>query len=364
MRKKLVRTVRRTRWPLLLVALTLAGGAVGPERAALAQGSPVLALPAPTDLAFVADPAIRSSLAILGNKSARRIGADGSFRANVRNDTVVIQRQRRAWDVVAAGVAGRKPTLVNTGLAAIAWGLAQARPDGSFPLAPWKSEEAILPQSFFLATAGRSLRLVAAAGLDPATTRRAAALEPALLRSAHWLLAAPELYATVRTTKNTNGIFVAAAAVQMGALIGDDAALAARARELVAAGLGRQTADGVFPEGGGFDSNYQLVSLDYLAQYAASLPPGPWRTEVLASLGRGTDRLVAATDPRSGRTDDAGNTRTVSCGIDKEKATERRMRLRYLAALLGRPDLADLADRVGAAQQNFNHIEDCDNPDP
>jgi len=122
----------------------------------------------------------------------------------------------------------------------------------------------------------------------PASVRREAlALQPALRQAATALAADPLLRQAESTAQNSNGLFVSAAALQQAAVLTGDAALAERARALAASGLARQLPDGTFPERHGFDAGYQTVSLEYLARYAAVLPPSSWRDEVFRAANRG-----------------------------------------------------------------------------
>lgn len=321
--------------------------------------------PGQPDHAFLARPEVRPVVIRLARRYAARIAPDGAFRANT-GDELAIQRQRRAFDVVAGGVmlGGRDGArLVDRGIEAIRWGLDRRGTDDFFPGQGGRNAASMLPRAFFLEAAFRSLLLLR----DEPSLSRAAdlpGLQAALHEAATALGASPALRLAEEAGVNSNGLFVAAAALQGAAELSGDERLAGRARQVVGTALARQAPDGTFPERGGYDSNYQSVSLHFLARYIAMLPESAWREEVAAAARRGAARLLSSADPLTGRIDDRGNTRTIDCPpldrVDPDAGEGFALRLRYIAHILGDPSIAAPSERVAAARQRFQHIERCE----
>jgi hypothetical protein len=327
---------------------------------------PLLAATARADDAgFIARPEVSKLVVADGVELAARIGPDGAFRSNARGD-FVIDGQRRAYDVVAAGVASSRNDLVARGLSALEWGFAHAAPDGSFPDEDGANPRARLARaSFFVGAAARSLVLIQQSPSPPQLKARAAALRPPLQRSATWIANGPGFQDFLQGARNTNQVAIMAwSLAAAGQAIGDPR-LGRKADQLMREALRRQRPDGVFPERRGFDTNYQSVTLEALAHYADMIPPGPGRARLTAALRKGTTRLVHAID-RQGRIDAGSNTRTVPCGPavggDRAKGIStdvQALRLYYVAYTLGDGDLALIADAVQRNGQRFTHIEEC-----
>jgi hypothetical protein len=340
----------------------------GPAATAAPQFAPAsrAAAARSADIGVMSDPRVRALTAEEGRFYASRISADGAFRANTRGQ-LLIQRQRRAYEVIAGGVATGGPagsSMIDQGLTAVRWGFDRSGPDGSFPQQGGRS---VLARTFFVESSARALLLLRDARVSAQTKARARALEPAVRRSAEWIANSAPLRDALRSPGNTNLYFVVAAALQEAAALSDSAALRAKAQQSAAVGLSLQLPDGTFPERRGFDSNYQSVSLAFGARYASQLPPSPWRTRVLAALDRGAARLLRVIDVRTGQVDDRGNTRTVSCArpaaaarADNSSAADNlALRLYYIAHVLNRRDIAASAPQIESGGQDFRHVGEC-----
>lgn len=312
------------------------------------------------DLAFVQDRDVAALLVPLALRFGRRISGDGSFRANARGSTLNIEGQRTAFIVVAGGVAANDPALVDAGLRAIDWGLEQAGADGSFP---GNESGRMLPRAFFVEAAGRVIGLLGAAPVSEDVKRRAIALIPKLSVAAQSLSSSDALRDVIDRGANSNQLFVAGAGLQQASLLSGDEQLAVRARKVIEAGLQRQDPDGVFFERGGFDTNYQSVSLEYLARYDDLIANTPWKSQVRAALHRGSERLKRAISP-SGAVNADHNTRTVPCGKPVPGQAELGadglpLRLHYVALSLKDPALTAAAVAISRVGQRFDHVEKC-----
>jgi hypothetical protein len=178
----------------------------------------------------------------------------------------------------------------------------------------------------------------------------------------------PDTLAFFQRVKNTNQLMSVAAGLQEASVVTGRPELAVRAKGMMEQILARQLADGAFPEKGGFDSNYQTLSLELLGRYYATLEPSPWRDRIGAALRKGLDRFLLAVDPETGVINDDGNSRTVACGAPVAGTAPKGkdldivpLRLYYLGFLLNdEARLAPLAERILATGQSFSHSEKCE----
>lgn len=328
---------------------------------------------------FVRQPKPASILLEDGRAIALKLGADGTLPNTVDGPkgSLAIESQRSAYYVVAAGVlshAAERDELLDKGLKAFEWGFDQAGPSGSFPDergGAEKNENSLYAKSAFLGAASRSLLLLQQADLAPGYRERVAALLERLLHSARWMAGSSDLEKFFKRAKRsdkmlTNQLFSIAVALQETGVMTGDQSLTRRAQELVERILPRQSADGTFPEKGGFDAKYQTVSLEHLARYANTLPDSPWRNTVMAALRKGTDRFVQAVDS-AGVIDNSANTRTMACGQGKAgdgpKGREIDivpLRLLYIGYVLDEtPRLEPLADQILAVGQKLTKERKC-----
>lgn len=326
------------------------------------------------EAAFVRQPKPARLLLADGREFADKMGPDGTFPDTLggRKGSLAVESLRRGYYVIAAGVISSgadREHLLDKGLRAFEKGFSYAGADGSFPEERGggsKKQSSLHPKSIFISSAARSMLLLQQVDLTPQLRARVNALLPRLQHSARWLAATPLLEEFYGRAKNTNQLFFAATALQEAGVVTADASLTRRAQALVERILARQTSDGTFPEDGGFDSNYQTVSLELLARYAATLPSGPWRDRVFSALRRGTDRFLQTVDP-SGTINDSANTRTVACGPERTGSEPKGkgidvvpLRLYYLGYLLNdQARLEAVGDRIQATGQNFTHAERC-----
>jgi hypothetical protein len=327
------------------------------------------------EAAFLRKPRVAEIYLADGKTYALKQKADGTFPDTVASDKggLAVEGLRRAHFIVAAGLVAEgqeRERLLDQGLKAFEWGFQQAGEDGSFPTergGTTKKQNSLHPKAVFIEAAAKSLLLLQQSSIDSRTRDRVKALTPALLKSANWLADSPDTVAFFQRNRNANQLMVVASALQQSAIVTKNPELAVKAKALMEKVLARQTADGVFPEKGGFDSNYQTVSLDLLGHYYATLEPSDWRNTVEAALRKGAERFVQTVDPATGAINDAANTRTVACGSpvsgDGPKGKDIDivpLRLHYLGFLLNdEARLSQLAERVHGQGQSFSHDDKC-----
>ena len=366
--------LRRSVW--VFAAFWLAAcGASAPEAAQTQPPAASRNAVVGTELAFLRQ-ARPSEIYLAGGRAyVAKQNLDGTFPDTVGGPKgdLAVESLRRAYFVVAAGLLSEgadREKLLDQGLKAFEWGFSQAGEDGSFPNERGgvkKKQNSLHPKAVYIEASARTLLLLKQTALDPRTRARAEALTPALYRSASWMANSPDTEAFFRRVKNTNQLMSVATGLQEASLVTGRPELAARAKVMMEQILARQLEDGTFPEKGGFDSNYQTVSLDRLGNYFATLEPSAWRDTVEVALRKGTERFVQTIDPASGVINDSGNTRTVACGApvkgDGPKGKDIDivpLRLYYLGFLLNdEPRLWQLAERVHSQGQSFSHDEKC-----
>jgi hypothetical protein len=362
-----------------VVALGACGGS--PPSPDVEFGIPVAAITSTQAYggdAFACDlihqPFPRVLVAHMGREAARSFTDEGASRGNREweegDGELNVEAQRGAYFVVAAGILESDEALLDRGLAAIEWGLAQQGVDGSFPEEREGTDEkngSIHAKSTFIEAAARTLRLLDGCGvLDQAVAARALAARERLGHSARWMAGSAELVDFFARAKNTNQrFFMASGLRQAGVLLADDA-LITRGGELLAEILAAQAADGTFSEDFGFDASYQTVSIDQLTTYASTVDDPRERAALLAAGQRAVDRFLRQVGP-DGTIDARGSTRTGACGPrvpglgpkgkDIDAIPLRLYQFGYLAGTL--PALLPIANRIEAVGQGFDHLEDC-----
>ena len=317
-----------------------------------------------TDALWIARPEARSLIQRDGQVLDRRVTPSGAFRGNAKG-RVEIVGQRRGFDIVAAGFAAQEPErsrLIDHGLKAIEWGLSTAGPDGAFP-ASQRHASTVVPPIMFIEAASRTVLLIASSTVAAEQRTRAERLRPQIEKSALTILHSPQFGQFLQQSRLTNQRLGVALALQEAAAVTGNAELARASGPIVQQALAQQLPDGTLPEKGGFDTNYQSVSLEFLARYMAYSPA--MAPQIRAALVRGTDRLTKAISP-GGDVDASRNTRTTACGpaIDSEQAkgTARdalALRLFYVNAVLNNEAIAQTARSVQLKGQRFTHFEEC-----
>ncbi|MDH4385200.1 MAG: hypothetical protein QE280_07135, partial [Caulobacter sp.] len=329
-----------------------------------------------SELAFLRKPRPAEIYLADGRTYTIKQNPDGTFPDTVGGPKgeLAVESLRRAYFIAAAGVlaeGAEQEKLLDQGLKAFEWGFTQAGEDGSFPNERGgvkKKQNSLHPKAVYIEASARTLLLLQQAAPDARTRARVEALTPALYKSANWMANSPDTSAFFQRVKNTNQLMSVAAGLQEASLVTGKPELAVRARGMMEQILARQLADGAFPEKGGFDSNYQTLSLELLGRYYATLEPSPWRDRIGVALRKGLDRFLLVVDPQTGVINDDGNSRTVACGAPVEGSGPKGkdldivpLRLYYLGFLLDdEARLAPLAERILATGQSFSHSDKCE----
>ena len=160
---------------------------------------------------------------------------------------------------------------------------------------------------------------------------------------------------------NVNQLMFVVAALKESAALSDDQSLSIRAAILMNNVLPRQTADGTWPEAGGFDIAYQLVTTELLTRYTSLSDPGMQPT-LIAALTRGVNRWLQAVSP-DGRINVVG-ARTMVCSAipgpgPKGGAVDRQPLTLYYVSTMTNQNLGPIAKAVDYQGQNIDHFGSC-----
>jgi len=268
-----------------------------------------------------------------------------------RRSNWFIEGQRNAYFLVAAGVANHDETLLEDGIKALEWGFAQQQSDGSFA-----SGDQFHSTSLFVEATARCLLLLHQSSSVPQALRaRADALVPHLKAAALWLAARPDGV----NKELTHRFFLVGTALRESAALTDDTQLTTVADDLVRQGLKRQTADGVFPERGGGDTQYQSFSIELATRYASVTSNAALRASLGEATRKGVDWLLTKIG-RNGEIDYRQNTRTGCNDRDRTGSTKNvgykyiPMRLVYYVTFWGDDrGLTDIATAVTNYAKSF-----------
>ncbi|MEM7476821.1 MAG: LamG-like jellyroll fold domain-containing protein [Planctomycetota bacterium] len=207
-----------------------------------------------------------------------------------------IEQQRHGASWIAAGIQSGVQSTVDTGELILDWGFQQQHAsDGSFP----GTGDAVHSTSLFLEATTRASVL-----LNHANSHSAPATWGAKIQQTAAYMSDPavtEPQKDVNLEPFAHRYFLRAAALEMAAsLAGGNAGLSAEAQSLVNQGLATQDVQGVLPERGGFDFNYQGIGLTYLGRYYQFASDAQIKADIAQSM---TDQLAQFTS----RVDSLGN---------------------------------------------------------
>ncbi len=215
-----------------------------------------------------------------------------------------IEVQRYGADLVQAGCASNHPDEVEQGWKILGWGLGKQGSDGGFP----GTGDPFHSTSFFVEGLARALILQNEARNEPAN---ALELAQKVKRAAHFLLA-PEVRdrGVEHNRPYTHRQWLLAAALGETAKLTRDRELAQEAASFAREGIDCQRPDGIDPEKGGGDVNYQALGLLEAGRYALTLANSdPLRSPVLDAIRKGLDWELTKVEG-AGDVDVDGSTRT------------------------------------------------------
>lgn len=241
-------------------------------------------------LELVRDPLLERTIYRMDVQSlhhAPRFAADGAMGQNEKWERGeapewFIEGQRFGVDMVQSGLVTNTNALVGQGWTVLSWGFSKQSPDGGFA----GTGDPLHSVSLFVEGAARALLLGKESG-DASQLRALKKHAPALRAAALWLVR-PDV--ATRGRKNdspyTHRRYILAAALGETAALADDAALAQAAVAYARDGLTLQQPDGINPEKGGFDVNYQMVGVLMAGRYWPVCGDAALREQLRTMMGR------------------------------------------------------------------------------
>ena len=216
-----------------------------------------------------------------GMAASGAVGANVAFE-NGQASAYFIELQRYGADLVQAGVVRKNDALIRQGWKMLDWGFARQGRDGGFE----GTGDPFHSASFFVEGAARALLL-----LKQGDASRFAAYEhylPKVKAAAQWLMR-PAVIARYQyhNAPYTHRRWLLAAALGETAELTGDAAMQEAAKAYARDGLSLQTGEGVNPEKGGGDVNYQCMGILLAARYATVCKDASLRSQIKEMIARG-----------------------------------------------------------------------------
>jgi len=272
--------------------------------------------------ALLADTFYRNADTLLQQvEKSGAMGVNRGWEAAARkNGEWYIEEQRFADTVIGAGVNRNRNDLIDAGLRAIEWGLAQQSPDGSFPC-----KDNYLSASYFVAATAHSLWLLESSGYARSFSSRINSIRPRLERAARWLADARNARAAAaQLDVYASRFMVTGYALAATGRVTGEPALALAGEDMIRNGLKRQHTSGYFIERGGFDASFQAEALVYLLRYFDHVATADARRDIEPAIRSALDWLESRINAR-GVVQIAGNTRSGSGQERDRTGTHRRV---------------------------------------
>ncbi|HEY0867465.1 MAG TPA: hypothetical protein VGE01_08805 [Fimbriimonas sp.] len=290
-------------------------------------------------------------------------GANLAGRNRKEGRWITVAEQRWSAAALLTAVAKGNKAGIDTNLRGIEWTLDQMQPDGSFVLIDTDTMEPSKGKAK-IASAGKMFlahalpALMALRAKYPGYATRVNALKPQLALAAGYVYQYRDRIFNGGSTGINRQIRLAAVLIESGLFLRNPIHLE-DGRAILRLALASQWDNGVFPEEGGYDTSYQLVSLMELAkiQFLDPTPEGTYalRRGCAWSLHRFLE---------DGRIDATGNTRTMAGVLDPMWDEEKLghyppaicTSLALSARYLGNARLADALARFSAVAFVKNRI--------
>jgi hypothetical protein len=281
-----------------------------------------------------------------GDAPSGAVSVNAAWERGERPDWFV-EQQRYGADFVVSGLATGDRATVERGLRVLDWAFARQGPEGDFP----GTGDAMHSTSFLVEAAARVGLALRASG-DPEWAARAGALAPKVAAAARWM-AEPTNKARRRSVTLdpfTHRFWLCGSALLQAHALAPDPVLEQAAREYFLEGLERVREDGVEPERGGFDVNYQAVGALYLLRALPHVTEPALRARLEEKLRRTLPPVLARIGPDGAvDTSDSSRVATEAGRSGKPKRVGHAMLVEMLAtahAALGDETYLQTAKRV------------------
>jgi hypothetical protein len=299
------------------------------------------------DLIFETTGILRETIHANRTWGERNTAPDGAYSSvNIAWDKThtgnwYIEQQRDAFDIIAIGLAFHDSKVVDRGIRVLEWGFRQQNPDGSFPC-----DDAFHSTSFFLEAAAHSLIVLRADPMGEQFAPRLNAIQKKIALAARWMTRHDvEAVGQAHNHPFTHRRFLVGAALGEAAVVLKDTQLQQKSEEYIRDGLALQWPNGVNPEKGGFDTNYQAVGLSYALRYYRLVATPELQAEMKPHLEKGIHWLSGRVAP-DGTISAEGNTRS---GGEEKSRNGTPKGVNYIWAVRSFADWAQI---------NGNHHDD------
>ncbi len=292
-----------------------------------------------------------------------RANPDGSESMN-HYGWLQVGMQRSSMYGVPAAVLAQNASALDKSFAAIEYAFAHQHPDGSFDYSEGSSGMHATPTAealsvaFFLGDLGHTILLLQSSPwfmTSPQTASQRAQLariKSQAVPTLNWYMSRQSVVA--RDTGTTNRIIAYGLAYYLMGRALDRPDAMAVGRSFMNRALAGQMSDGTFPEGGGFDSSYQNVSLYQLMVYYLNLGPDDtyMRSQLWTAIANGMNRELKNVGTNGqisteGNSRVGGNSTETYFGHAKTvDAPDASLSFEYYANITNDPGLRTLADNV------------------
>ncbi len=202
-----------------------------------------------------------------------------------------IEQQRFGSELLQSALLGPCPQHLDDGIRIITWGLEQQAVGGGYP----HSGDAFHSSEIFLEALARACLVWKEAAHEEIPSGWMEGLH----RIATWIIGADVLSGGLRINAPfTHRLWILAAALESSARVCEDRTFSEKASSLVRKAVLAQGPNGINPERGGFDANYQSAGLLFAARYLAASQDEKLRSMTRAVISRGLDPLILREDGR------------------------------------------------------------------
>ncbi len=299
--------------------------------------------------------AIARAYALHGVADSGAVSVNADWEEGLRGD-YYIEQQRNGADLIDYAYASQDLELLKRGIGVIQWGLDQQAANGSFP----GTGDPVHSTSMFQEAVGRAIATLDKVPSSVFDYSFRDGWIDGLHRMSTWLVSVDQDTSEIDLEPFTHRYFLRAAGLLQASELTGDTTLDTEAATYLAAGLALQEEDGVMPERGGFDLNYQSLGVLYLTRYAR-LENDPITLSAIIDAVNASEPLFSSRIDGQGRVDLSDSTRAGELGRSGEvkqfSITEAVRGYMDAFDLTGNRKFRKLAMRlIGFAESNENLV--------
>ncbi|MFB2897430.1 hypothetical protein ACE1CI_31315 [Aerosakkonemataceae cyanobacterium BLCC-F50] len=217
-----------------------------------------------------------------------------------------IEAQRAGERAIIGGLINNNEAAITAGFKIFDWGFARQAADGSFT----GTGDPFHSTSMFLQAVSHALLMIQQSPQSQKYATQVTHYKPIVNRAAHWMIT-PQVWnnGMRKNEALTHRFYLVGAALGLTGKLTDDRELIDYARQSIEKGLSRQRSDGVNPEKGGHDSNYQMAGVMFVARWITYFPNDSLTPRVIQMINKALIWEETRILP-SGEISSEGNTRT------------------------------------------------------